>query len=389
MLGFLGEHVDLELPDAFQRVAEALERDQAKLVEGERQVAGGDGVPRITGAALGHFGGEEVHDGGAVALGGDGEPLAAGGELGGMPADIRGHHAGDDGAPAGGGTAVTFLEIGVGGGGGFPVGAADGVAAVLLHRGVQGADMQPLELVMLPAGAFGVGGEDAPVLRHAVPVVAGAGVGTVRGFAQMDLREAVQFDRLTDVTTGESRVPLLGQRPVINPIGKALPLHVVVVDRGPGFSELLHEILVHVPAVFPCCKSVRCDGPVGEHDVRVDVAGVATVMRGGCVDGDVGDHPVLGHAVLAGEAFKERDVIGEAHLVRQRDDDLLGEARVAAGLGSVDSGPELGRITHPGRRVVRGEEAGPVDAHLAAVIEGLVAVAQLTGLTVGGGGERG
>ena len=144
-----------------------------------------------------------------------------------------------------------------------------------------------------------------------------------------------------------------------------------------------------VAPVFGAGKAVGEGGPVGEQDVSVPVAGIATAMGGRRMNGDIGDHAVAIDAVGLGELRQHGDVLIEADLVRQADHHLLGEAGILAGFGGVDGTPEGLGVTHPLRHVVGSDDAEPFHSHFAPVVEGLVAVAMVLRVAVGGCGFHG
>jgi hypothetical protein len=120
--------------------------------------------------------------------------------------------------------------------------------------------------------------------------------------------------------------------------------------------------------------------------VGVDVARIAAVIGWRCVDRDVGNHPIGQNAMRGGERAQHGDVIVQADLVRQRDDDLLSETGVFAMFHLIHFRPERFRIVAPGGSMVGGIDTKPLDANLVAVVVGVEAFPVFLRMAIRGGG---
>ena len=102
---------------------------------------------------------------------------------------------------------------------------------------------------------------------------------------------------------------------MVDAVRQAKGLHVVVVNLRPAFAELLHQIPFLIAPVFRAGEPFRCNGPVGEQHVGVEIAFIPAMVHGRRMDGDVRNHPVPIDAMGGGEAAEHGDVLIKVHLV--------------------------------------------------------------------------
>ena len=105
----------------------------------------------------------------------------------------------------------------------------------------------------------------------------------------------------------------------------------------------------------------------GQQNVGVMIALVPLAPRR--VQGDISHHATV-HELRLCVVADQGDPLPMGQLVGKGHTNLAGDLAVLAGLGFLDAVPQLGSVTDPIRRVVRGEDFGVIDTAPRRIIEG-------------------
>lgn len=233
------------------------------------------------------------------------------------------------------------------------------------------------------AGAVLVAGQDGLVARAAVDIDVAIRVTDVVGLADVDLRLTIELQRGHGVATRQGVLPLSLQAAVVDAVRKPEVLHGGVMGIGPGLAPE-QQVLLGVPhTVLGGGKAGGSDRAIGEQHVGMPIAQIAAVLHRRPVNGHVSNHAARGE-VAGDERPQHGDMDIQIHLVRQRDDHFPRQPRVLATFDALDRVPERLCVQQLFRGAVGGDNAGPSNADLAAVIEHLAIVAEALRALVGG-----